>query len=139
MDTYGGYSRHGGGAFSGKDPTKVDRSAAYMARYMAKNLVAAGLASQVQVQLAYAIGVAQPVSVRVDSFGTGVISDEAMTQLLRMTCDLTPGGIIRRLDLRRPIYSDTARRGHFGVEGRPWERTDLAEELKALALNLLGK
>ena len=133
VDTYGGYAHHGGGCFSGKDPTKVDRSAAYMARYMAKNLVAAGLASQVQVQLAYAIGVAQPVSVRVDSFGTGVISDEAMTQLLRMTCDLTPGGIIRRLDLRRPIYSDTARRGHFGVEGRPWERTDLAEDLKALA------
>ena len=133
VDTYGGYFSHGGGAFSGKDPTKVDRSAAYMARYMAKNLVAAGLASQVQVQLAYAIGVAQPVSVRVDSFGTGVISDEAMTELLRMTCDLTPGGIIRRLDLRRPIYSDTARRGHFGVEGRPWERTDLADELKALA------
>ena len=133
VDTYGGYARHGGGAFSGKDPTKVDRSAAYMARYMAKNLVAAGLATRVQVQLAYAIGVAQPVSLRVDSYGTGVISDEKMTELLRKTCDLTPAGIIRRLDLRRPIYASTAAIGHFGVEGRPWERTDLAEELKALA------
>ena len=133
VDTYGGYFSHGGGAFSGKDPTKVDRSAAYMARYMAKNLVAAGLASQVQVQLAYAIGVAEPVSLRVDSFGTGKIPDEKMTQLLRQTCDMTPGGIIRKLDLRRPIYADTAARGHFGVEGRPWEETDLAEKLKELA------
>ena len=133
VDTYGGYFSHGGGAFSGKDPTKVDRSAAYMARYMAKNLVAAGLAEQVQVQLAYAIGVAEPVSLRVDSFGTGKIPDEKMTQLLRQTCDLTPGGIIRKLDLRRPIYADTAARGHFGVEGRPWEETDLAEKLKELA------
>ena len=132
VDTYGGYFSHGGGAFSGKDPTKVDRSAAYIARYLAKNLVAAGLAKQVQVQLAYAIGVAQPVSVRVDSYGTGVISDEAMTALLRKTCDLTPAGIIRKLDLRRPIYSATASQGHFGVEDRPWERTDLAEKLKAL-------
>ena len=133
VDTYGGYFSHGGGAFSGKDPTKVDRSAAYMARYMAKNLVAAGLAEQVQVQLAYAIGVAQPVSVRVDSYGTGKISDEEMTRLLRKTCDLTPGGIIRKLQLRRPIYADTAAVGHFGVDGRPWEQTDLADELKALA------
>ena len=133
VDTYGGYFSHGGGAFSGKDPTKVDRSAAYMARYMAKNLVAAGLATQVQVQLAYAIGVAQPVSLRVDSYGTGVISDERMTELLRKTCDLTPAGIIRRLELRRPIYASTAAIGHFGVEGRPWERTDLAAELRALA------
>ncbi len=133
VDTYGGYFSHGGGAFSGKDPTKVDRSAAYMARYMAKNLVAAGLATQVQVQLAYAIGVAKPVSVRVDSYGTGKISDEEMTALLRKTCDLTPGGIIRKLDLRRPIYAPTAAVGHFGVDGRPWEQTDLAEELKALA------
>jgi len=133
VDTYGGYFSHGGGAFSGKDPTKVDRSAAYMARYMAKNLVAAGLATQVQVQLAYAIGVAQPVSVRVDSYGTGRISDEDMTRLLRATCDLTPGGIIRKLDLRRPIYGSTAAIGHFGVEGRPWERTDLVEQLKELA------
>ena len=133
VDTYGGYFSHGGGAFSGKDPTKVDRSAAYMARYMAKNLVAAGLATQVQVQLAYAIGVAQPVSLRVDSYGTGVISDEKMTELLRKTCDMTPAGIIRRLDLRRPIYAPTAEFGHFGVEGRPWENTDLAPILKELA------
>lgn len=133
VDTYGGYFSHGGGAFSGKDPTKVDRSAAYMARYMAKNLVAAGLASQVQVQLAYAIGVAQPVSVRVDSFGTGVLPDEALTALLRETFDLTPGGIIRMLDLRRPIYADTAARGHFGVENRPWERENLAPELRKRA------
>ena len=136
VDTYGGYFSHGGGAFSGKDPTKVDRSGAYMARYMAKNLVAAGLASQVQVQLAYAIGVAEPVSVRVDSYGTGKISDEAMTALLRKTCDLTPGGIIRKLDLRRPIYGKTAKEGHFGVEDRPWEATDLAEKLKKLAASL---
>ena len=133
VDTYGGYFSHGGGAFSGKDPTKVDRSGAYMARYMAKNLVAAGLASQVQVQLAYAIGVAEPVSVRVDSYGTGLISDEQMTAILRKTCDLTPGGIIRKLDLRRPIYAPTAEYGHFGVADRPWEQTDLAAELKKLA------
>ena len=136
VDTYGGYFSHGGGAFSGKDPTKVDRSAAYMARYMAKNLVEAGLAEQVQVQLAYAIGVAQPVSVRVDSYGTGKISDEAMTALLRKTCDLTPAGIIRKLDLRRPIYSATAIEGHFGVEGRPWEVTDMADTLKELAAHI---
>ena len=130
VDTYGGWFSHGGGAFSGKDPTKVDRSAAYMARYLAKNLVAAGLAKQVQVQLAYAIGVAQPVSVRVDSYGTGKISNEAMTALLRKHCDLTPAGIIRKFDLRRPIYAPTAREGHFGVADRPWEKTDLAEVLK---------
>ena len=111
----------------------MDRSAAYIARYMAKNLVAAGLATQVQVQLAYAIGVAEPVSVRVDSYGAGKISDEKMTELLRKTCDLTPGGIIRKLDLRRPIYAPTAAVGHFGVDGRPWEVTDIADELKALA------
>ncbi len=133
VDTYGGYFSHGGGAFSGKDPTKVDRSGAYMARYMAKNLVAAGLATQVQVQIAYAIGVAQPVSLRVDSYGTGVISDEKMTELLRKTCDLTPAGIIRRLQLRRPIYAPTAAQGHFGVADRPWEQTDLAPVLKDLA------
>ena len=133
VDTYGGYFSHGGGAFSGKDPTKVDRSAAYMARYMAKNLVAAGLAEQVQVQLAYAIGVAQPVSVRVDSYGTGKMQDEELTALLRKTCDLTPGGIIRKLSLRRPIYGKTAQEGHFGVEDRPWEQMDLAEQLKQLA------
>ncbi len=136
VDTYGGYFSHGGGAFSGKDPTKVDRSAAYIARYMAKNLVAAGLATQVQVQLAYAIGVAQPVSLRVDSYGTGVISDERLTALLRKTVDLTPIGIIRRLDLRRPIYSPTAQTGHFGVADRPWEQTDLAPVLKALAAEM---
>ena len=133
VDTYGGYFSHGGGAFSGKDPTKVDRSGAYMARYMANNLVAAGLAAKVQVQLAYAIGVAEPVSLRVDSFGTGVISDEKMTALLRETCDLTPAGIIRKLNLRRPIYADTALHGHFGLPNRPWERTDLAQTLKTLA------
>ena len=133
VDTYGGYFSHGGGAFSGKDPTKVDRSAAYIARYMAKNLVAAGLCKQVQVQLAYAIGVAQPVSLRVDSYGTGIVSDEKMTELLRKTCDLTPAGIIGKLQLRRPIYSATAREGHFGIEDRPWEQTDLADTLKTLA------
>ncbi len=136
VDTYGGYFSHGGGAFSGKDPTKVDRSAAYMARYMAKNLVAAGLAKQVQVQLAYAIGVAEPVSVRVDSFGTGVIADESMTALLRKTCDMTPAGIINKLQLRRPIYGPTASEGHFGVADRPWEATDLADALKELAKNI---
>ena len=133
VDTYGGYFSHGGGAFSGKDPTKVDRSGAYMARYMAKNLVAAGLAAQVQVQLAYAIGVAEPVSVRVDSYGTGVLADEELTALLRKTCDMTPGGIIRKLQLRRPIYGKTAREGHFGVADCPWETTDLVPELKKLA------
>ena len=133
VDTYGGYFSHGGGAFSGKDPTKVDRSAAYMARYMAKNLVAAGLAEQVQVQLAYAIGVAEPVSVRVDSKGTGKISDEKMTELLRATVDMTPGGIIRRFQLRRPIYAPTAAYGHFGAPGLPWEQVDIADELKKLA------
>ena len=130
VDTYGGYFSHGGGAFSGKDPTKVDRSGAYMARYMAKNLVAAGLAEQVEVQLAYAIGVAEPVSVRVNSYGTGKIADEEMVALLRKYCDLTPGGIIRKLNLRRPIYSQTARNGHFGADNLPWEQLDLAETLK---------
>ena len=133
VDTYGGYFSHGGGAFSGKDPTKVDRSAAYMARYMAKNLVAAGLASRVQVQLAYAIGVAEPVSLRVDSYGIGKISDEKMVELLRKTCDMTPGGIIRKLDLRKPVYASTAAKGHFGVEGKTWEQTDLAETLRKLS------
>ncbi len=133
VDTYGGWFSHGGGAFSGKDPTKVDRSAAYMARYMAKNLVAAGLAEEVQVQLAYAIGVAEPVSLRVDSHGTGKISDEKMTELLRKTCDMTPGGIIRRLKLRSPIYAQTAAFGHFGAPGLPWEQTDLADTLRAMA------
>jgi len=133
VDTYGGYFSHGGGAFSGKDPTKVDRSAAYIARYMAKNLVAAGLAKQVQVQLAYAIGVAEPVSLQVDSYGTGVISDDEMTSLLRKTVDMTPAGIIKKLDLRRPIYAPTAAQGHFGVADRPWEQTDLVPKLRELA------
>ena len=133
VDTYGGYFSHGGGAFSGKDPTKVDRSGAYMARYMAKNIVAAGLAENVQVQLAYAIGVAEPVSVRVETYGTGKIADEEITALLRKTCDLTPGGIIKKLNLRRPIYGITALEGHFGVADRPWEETDIAEQLKELA------
>lgn len=126
VDTYGGWFSHGGGAFSGKDPTKVDRSAAYLARYMAKNLVASGLASQAQVQLAYAIGVAQPVSLMVDSFGTGVIGDEEMACRLFDCVDMTPGGIIRRFGLRRPIYMDTALHGHFGIADRPWEKTDLS-------------
>jgi S-adenosylmethionine synthetase len=132
VDTYGGYSRHGGGAFSGKDPTKVDRSACYMARYVAKNVVAAGLARRAEVQLAYAIGVAEPVSVMVDSFGTGTIPDEQMTDLIRATFSLTPRAIIETLDLRRPIYRPTAAFGHFG-RAEPsftWERTDKAETLR---------
>ena len=133
VDTYGGYFSHGGGAFSGKDPTKVDRSGAYMARYMAKNLVAAGLAEQVQVQLAYAIGVAEPVSVRVETYGTGKIADEEMTAILRKTCDLTPAGIIKKLQLRNPIYGKTPMEGHFGVADQPWEQLDLVPELKKLA------
>ena len=133
VDTYGGYFSHGGGAFSGKDPTKVDRSGAYMARYMAKNIVAAQLADKCQVELAYAIGVAQPVSVRVDTYGTGKVSDEKLTRLLRDTFDMTPAGIIRTLDLRRPIYADTAARGHFGAQGKTWEKTDKAELLRSKA------
>jgi S-adenosylmethionine synthetase len=132
VDSYGGYSRHGGGAFSGKDPTKVDRSACYMARYVAKNLVAAGLARRVEVQLAYAIGVAEPVSVMADSFGTGTIPDEQMTDLIRAVFSLTPRGIIESLDLRRPIYRATAAYGHFG-RSEPsftWERTDKAEAIR---------
>jgi S-adenosylmethionine synthetase len=131
VDTYGGYSRHGGGAFSGKDPTKVDRSACYMARYVAKNLVAAGIARRVEVQLAYAIGVAEPVSVMADTFGTGAISDEQITDLIRRTFPLTPRGIIEALNLRRPIYKQTAAYGHFG-RSEPsftWERADKAEAL----------
>jgi len=126
VDTYGGYARHGGGAFSGKDPTKVDRSAAYMARYIAKNVVASGLAKKCEIQLAYAIGVARPVSVRVDTFGTATISEEEIEKLIRENFDLTPSGIIRDLDLRRPIYKQTAAYGHFGRTDvdLPWERTD---------------
>jgi S-adenosylmethionine synthetase len=135
VDTYGGYSRHGGGALSGKDPTKVDRSACYMARYVAKNLVAAGLARRAEVQLAYAIGVAEPVSVMVDTFETGVIPDEQMTDLVRTVFSLTPRGIIESLDLRRPIYRPTAAYGHFG-RSEPtftWERSDKAEALRKAA------
>ncbi|MEZ5313082.1 MAG: methionine adenosyltransferase [Thermoanaerobaculia bacterium] len=135
VDTYGGYGRHGGGAFSGKDPTKVDRSASYMARYIAKNLVAAGLAERVEVQLAYAIGVRDPVSVRVDTFGTSVIPEEQIEKLVREAFPLTPGGIIQTLDLRRPIYRQTASYGHFGREedGFSWERVDRAVELRNAA------
>ena len=135
VDTYGGYARHGGGAFSGKDPTKVDRSGAYAARYVAKNIVAAGLADKCEVQVAYAIGVAQPVSIRIDTFGTGVVEEERLVQLVRKHFDLRPAGIIRALDLRRPIYKQTAAYGHFGRTDLdlPWERTDKAEVLRAEA------
>ncbi len=132
VDTYGGYARHGGGAFSGKDPTKVDRSACYMARYVAKNIVAAGLADRCELQLAYAIGVARPVSVMVDSFGTGKLSDQELAEIVVENFDLRPGAIIRDLDLRRPIYKQTAAYGHFGRcdLDLPWERTDRAEDLR---------
>jgi len=132
VDTYGGYSRHGGGALSGKDPTKVDRSACYMARYVAKNLVAAGVARKVEVQLAYAIGVAEPVSVMVDTFGTGVIPDFQITEIVRANFSLTPKGIIEALDLRRPIYLQTAAYGHFGRNepGFTWELTDKADKIR---------
>ncbi len=135
VDTYGGVARHGGGAFSGKDPTKVDRSAAYMARYVAKNIVAAGLADRCLVQLAYAIGVARPVSVLVDTAGTGRISETALAKLVQDHFELTPGGIIQELNLRRPIYKATAAYGHFGrnEDGFTWERTDKAETLRASA------
>jgi S-adenosylmethionine synthetase len=132
VDTYGGYGRHGGGAFSGKDPSKVDRSACYMARYVAKNLVAAGLASKIEVQLAYAIGVAEPVSVMADTFGTGTIPNSQITELIRGFFKLTPKGIIETLDLRRPIYRPTAAYGHFGRTGPgfTWERTDKADAIR---------
>jgi S-adenosylmethionine synthetase len=132
VDTYGGYARHGGGAFSGKDCTKVDRSAAYAARYVAKNIVAAGLADQAEIQLSYAIGVAQPTSIMINTYGTGKLSDEKLTQIIRENFDLRPAGIIRMLDLRRPIYKQTASYGHFGRTDvdLPWERLDKAEELK---------
>jgi S-adenosylmethionine synthetase len=143
VDTYGGMGRHGGGAFSGKDPTKVDRSACYMARYIAKNLVAAGLAKRVEVQLAYAIGVADPVSVMVNTFGTGVVGEERMTELVRAHFPLTPRGIIDHLQLRRPIYRATAAFGHFGrtEASFSWEATDKAEALRAdagLAVGAIG-
>ena len=133
VDTYGGYARHGGGAFSGKDPTKVDRSAAYAARYIAKNIVAAGLADECEIQFAYAIGVARPVSVMIDTFGTGKIADEKITELVNEVFDLRPAAIIRDLDLRRPIYKATAAYGHFGRDEFPWEKTDKAEILRAKA------
>ena len=133
VDTYGGMGRHGGGAFSGKDPTKVDRSAAYMARYVAKNIVAAGLADRCEVQLAYAIGVAEPVSVLVDTFGTGTVDEDKLEALVRANFALTPKGIIESLNLRRPIYKATAAYGHFGRDGKDftWEATDKAAALKA--------
>ncbi|SEK94830.1 MULTISPECIES: methionine adenosyltransferase [unclassified Butyrivibrio] len=132
VDTYGGAARHGGGAFSGKDCTKVDRSGAYAARYVAKNIVAAGLADKAEIQLSYAIGVAQPTSILVDTFGTGKVSDEKLTEAVRKVFDLRPAGIIKMLDLRRPIYKQTAAYGHFGRNdlNLPWEKTDKAEELK---------
>lgn len=135
VDTYGGYARHGGGAFSGKDATKVDRSAAYAARYVAKNIVAAGLAEKAEVQLAYAIGVAQPVSISVDTFGTGKVSEDVLVELVRNNFDLRPAGIIKMLDLRRPIYKQTAAYGHFGRTDvdLSWERTDKAAALKEQA------
>lgn len=134
VDTYGGYASHGGGAFSGKDPTKVDRSAAYMARYMAKNIVASGLAERCEIELAYAIGVAEPVSVLCETFGTGKTDNERLAQAVRRAFDMRPEAIIRRLDLRRPIYTPTAAYGHFGRTDvdLPWERTDMTEALKAL-------
>jgi S-adenosylmethionine synthetase len=135
VDTYGGWGRHGGGAFSGKDPTKVDRSAAYMARYVAKNIVAAGLADRCEVQLAYAIGVSDPVSVNIDTDGTGRIEDGRICELVREIFPLTPSGIIKHLDLRRPIYRKTAAGGHFG-RNEPeftWERTDKVRELTSAA------
>ena len=133
VDTYGGYARHGGGAFSGKDPSKVDRSAAYAARWVAKNVVAAGLATKCEVELAYAIGVAKPVSIMVDTFGTGTVADEKIVQAVEKVFDLTPAAIIRDLDLRKPIYRQLAAYGHMGREdlGVKWENTDRVDALKA--------
>ena len=132
VDTYGGYGRHGGGAFSGKDCTKVDRSAAYAARYVAKNIVAAGLADKCEIQLSYAIGVAQPTSVMVDTYGTGKLADDELVKIIRSMFDLRPAGIIKMLDLRRPIYKQTAAYGHFGRNDLdlPWEKLDKVDELK---------
>ena len=137
VDTYGGYARHGGGAFSGKDPTKVDRSASYAARYIAKNIVAAGLADRCEVQVAYAIGVAKPVSVMIDTFGTGVVAESAISEAVDKLFDLRPAAIIKRFDLRRPIYCQTAAYGHMGREDidLPWEKTDMAEDLKKALLS----
>ena len=135
VDTYGGHAAHGGGAFSGKDPTKVDRSAAYAARYIAKNLVASGVCKRAQVQLAYAIGVAEPVSVMVDTFGTSSVADEILSTCVRETFNLKPANIISSLNLRRPIYQDTAKYGHFGVSGRSWEKTDRVDLIKEFLRN----
>ena len=131
VDTYGGAARHGGGAFSGKDPSKVDRSAAYAARYVAKNIVAAGLADRCEIQLSYAIGVAEPTSIMVETFGTGKVSNETLVKLIYQHFDLRPYGLIKMLDLIRPIYRETAAYGHFGRSHFPWEQTDKAEALKA--------
>ncbi|GAB5379211.1 MAG: methionine adenosyltransferase [Aliiglaciecola sp.] len=131
VDTYGGMARHGGGAFSGKDPSKVDRSAAYAGRYVAKNIVAAGLAKRCEIQVSYAIGVAEPTSISIETFGTGSVSDEKLTELVRNHFDLRPYGLIQMLDLERPIYQQTAAYGHFGREEFPWEKTDKALELKS--------
>ncbi|AIK89442.1 methionine adenosyltransferase [Glaesserella parasuis] len=131
VDTYGGAARHGGGAFSGKDPSKVDRSAAYAARYVAKNIVAAGLADRCEIQLSYAIGIAEPTSIMVETFGTGKVSNEVLVRLVREHFDLRPYGLIKMLDLIRPIYRETAAYGHFGREHFPWEKTDKAEALKS--------
>ncbi|MEK5340131.1 methionine adenosyltransferase [Weizmannia sp. FSL W8-1119] len=141
VDTYGGYARHGGGAFSGKDPTKVDRSAAYAARYVAKNIVAAGLAEKCEVQLAYAIGVAKPVSISIDTFGTGKVPEEVLIEAVEAHFDLRPAGIIKMLDLRRPIYRQTAAYGHFGRDDLdvPWEKTDKAGALNEFVRNHIGK
>ena len=132
VDTYGGYARHGGGAFSGKDCTKVDRSAAYAARYVAKNIVAAGLADKCEIQLSYAIGVARPTSIMVDTYGTGRLCNERLVEIIRENFDLRPAGIIKMLDLRRPIYKQTAAYGHFGRNDLDlsWEKTDKAEALR---------
>jgi S-adenosylmethionine synthetase len=138
VDTYGGMGRHGGGAFSGKDPSKVDRSAAYAARYVAKNIVASGLAERCEVQVAYAIGVAEPVSINVNAFGTSQIPDDELARLVPEHFDLRPAGIVAMLELKQPIYFETARHGHFGRERFSWEKTDKAAELKAAAAKLVN-
>jgi S-adenosylmethionine synthetase len=140
VDTYGGIARHGGGCFSGKDATKVDRSASYAARYIAKNIVAAGLADQCELQIAYAIGVAQPVSLMVNTFGTGKMADDEIEQIIKNVFDLRPGKIIEHLQLRRPIFKKTATYGHFGRDDEyfTWEKTDKKEELKIASEEILG-
>jgi S-adenosylmethionine synthetase len=138
VDTYGGYGAHGGGAFSGKDPSKVDRSAAYAARYVAKNIVAAGLATHILIQLSYAIGVAKPLSIHVNTYGTGKLPDEKIVEIIEEIFDLRPAAIITALDLKRPIYQETARNGHFGreLESFSWEKLDKVEEIQAAAESL---